>query len=217
MHASSSTERSAGPIGSYKTLKKAPSAVELADGRAQTWPEAQFPLMRVGSLVLNQNPGNYFNDVEQLAFSPGRVVPGALDDCSCSLILNLTCQPAAPLLLDRCRHAWGASDRPRESEQHTSAALTSTLHVLTWGEEHGLAQLLRRHNLLRRQAAAVAHHRVRRRRALPHRAQLRHAAHQPPALPLPQRLPGRVRNHDPTSPMQLTCSPLSQSSVLSTV
>jgi len=53
------------------------AAVSRRGGRAQTWPEAQFPLARVGSMVLNQNPGNFFNDNEQLALSPGHVVPGA--------------------------------------------------------------------------------------------------------------------------------------------
>ncbi len=32
--------------------------------------------MRVGSMVLNQNPENFFNDNEQLAYSPGHIVPG---------------------------------------------------------------------------------------------------------------------------------------------
>jgi len=50
--------------------------VSAGDRRAQTWPEAQFPLMRVGSMVLNQNPENFFNDNEQLAYSPGHIVPG---------------------------------------------------------------------------------------------------------------------------------------------
>ncbi len=50
--------------------------MSAGDGCAQTWPEAQFPLMRVGSMVLNQNPENFFNDNEQLAYSPGHIVPG---------------------------------------------------------------------------------------------------------------------------------------------
>ncbi|KAG4070883.1 hypothetical protein HA402_011109 [Bradysia odoriphaga] len=40
------------------------------------WKEEDFPLYTVGELVLNQNPENYFVDVEQIAFSPGRMVPG---------------------------------------------------------------------------------------------------------------------------------------------
>jgi catalase len=42
----------------------------------KVWPHSQFPLRRVGRLVLNRNPGNYFAQVEQLAFSPSHMVPG---------------------------------------------------------------------------------------------------------------------------------------------
>ncbi|WP_312420007.1 catalase [Anaerospora hongkongensis] len=40
------------------------------------WPEEMFPLMPVGRMVLNQNPGNFFVDVEQAAFAPAALVPG---------------------------------------------------------------------------------------------------------------------------------------------
>ena len=42
----------------------------------QIWPESQFPMRRVGRLVLNQNIQNFFNEAEQLAFSPSHIVPG---------------------------------------------------------------------------------------------------------------------------------------------
>lgn len=42
----------------------------------KVWPHAQFPLHKVGQLVLNRNPTNYFAEVEQLAFSPSHMVPG---------------------------------------------------------------------------------------------------------------------------------------------
>lgn len=42
----------------------------------KVWPEDQFPLMPVGRMTLNQNPDNYFGEVEQSAFSPGVLVPG---------------------------------------------------------------------------------------------------------------------------------------------
>ncbi len=42
----------------------------------KTWPEDQFPLMKVGMLVLNQNPENYFSQIEQSAFAPANLVPG---------------------------------------------------------------------------------------------------------------------------------------------
>lgn len=40
------------------------------------WKEEDYPLISVGKLVLNRNPENYFAQVEQMAFSPGRMVPG---------------------------------------------------------------------------------------------------------------------------------------------
>lgn len=42
----------------------------------KVWPEEQFPLVKVGRMTLNQNPGNYFAEVEQSAFSPSALVPG---------------------------------------------------------------------------------------------------------------------------------------------
>jgi catalase len=35
-----------------------------------------YPLIEVGKLVLNQNPQNYFAEIEQAAFEPSNVVPG---------------------------------------------------------------------------------------------------------------------------------------------
>ncbi len=40
------------------------------------WPHADFPLIDVGVLELNQVPSNYFRDVEQSAFAPAHVVDG---------------------------------------------------------------------------------------------------------------------------------------------
>jgi catalase len=40
------------------------------------WPQAEFPLIDVGVLELNQVPKNYFADVEQSAFAPAHVVDG---------------------------------------------------------------------------------------------------------------------------------------------
>lgn len=42
----------------------------------QVWPHAEFPIQEVGRLVLDRNPGDYFAEVEQLAFSPAHMVPG---------------------------------------------------------------------------------------------------------------------------------------------
>jgi catalase len=42
----------------------------------KVWPHSDYPRIRVGKFVLNRNPENYFAEVEQVAFSPGHLVPG---------------------------------------------------------------------------------------------------------------------------------------------
>jgi catalase len=39
-------------------------------------PEALVPVQRVGKMVLNRNPDNFFAENEQAAFHPGHIVPG---------------------------------------------------------------------------------------------------------------------------------------------
>lgn len=41
-----------------------------------TWPHEKYPLRPIGKLTLNKNPSNYFQDIEQAAFSPSNMVPG---------------------------------------------------------------------------------------------------------------------------------------------
>jgi catalase len=40
------------------------------------WPQDQFKLRKVGEFFLNENPANYFAEVEQVAFNPAHLVPG---------------------------------------------------------------------------------------------------------------------------------------------
>lgn len=42
----------------------------------KVWPHSQYPMIDVGEMELNENPDNYFMQVEQAAFSPSNVVPG---------------------------------------------------------------------------------------------------------------------------------------------
>lgn len=42
----------------------------------KVWPHADYPLIDVGVMELNQVPDNYFRDVEQAAFAPAHVVDG---------------------------------------------------------------------------------------------------------------------------------------------
>lgn len=47
----------------------------------KTWPEDLFPLREVGRMVLDRNVDNQFLENEQIAFSPGVVVPGIGYSC----------------------------------------------------------------------------------------------------------------------------------------
>ncbi|KAL1456408.1 hypothetical protein WDU94_001139 [Cyamophila willieti] len=40
------------------------------------WPQSDFPLIPVGHMVLDKNPGNHFAEIEQLAFNPNNLIPG---------------------------------------------------------------------------------------------------------------------------------------------
>lgn len=42
----------------------------------KVWSKKDYPLIEVGYIELNRNPDNYFQDVEQAAFTPANVVPG---------------------------------------------------------------------------------------------------------------------------------------------
>ncbi len=39
-------------------------------------PESEVPVQRIGKMVLNRNPDNFFAETEQVAFHPGHLVPG---------------------------------------------------------------------------------------------------------------------------------------------
>ncbi|KAL9609998.1 MAG: hypothetical protein Q9167_005271 [Letrouitia subvulpina] len=42
----------------------------------KVWPHGQYPLRKVGRIQLNRNPSNWFQEIEQAAFSPSNMVPG---------------------------------------------------------------------------------------------------------------------------------------------
>jgi catalase len=42
----------------------------------KVWPHGDYPLHKVGRLVLNRNPENFFAQIEQAAFEPSALVPG---------------------------------------------------------------------------------------------------------------------------------------------
>lgn len=42
----------------------------------KVWSHKDYPLRPIGKIVLNENPQNYFAEIEQSAFSPSHTVPG---------------------------------------------------------------------------------------------------------------------------------------------
>ena len=42
----------------------------------KVWPHGDYPMIKVGTMTLNENPKNYFQEVEQASFSPSNIVPG---------------------------------------------------------------------------------------------------------------------------------------------
>lgn len=42
----------------------------------KVWPHSDYPLIKVGTMRLDENPENFFAQIEQAAFSPGNTVPG---------------------------------------------------------------------------------------------------------------------------------------------
>jgi catalase len=49
--------------------------IEILDP-TKIWPEDLVPLQRVGKLVLNRNPDNFFAETEEVAYHPGHLVSG---------------------------------------------------------------------------------------------------------------------------------------------
>ncbi|MFB7864198.1 catalase [Streptomyces sp. NPDC056069] len=75
-----SIERGVNP--SWTLYVQVMPAAEAVDYRfnpfdlTKVWPHGDYPLQRVGRLVLDRNPDNVFAEVEQAAFSPNNFVPG---------------------------------------------------------------------------------------------------------------------------------------------
>lgn len=42
----------------------------------KVWPHGDYPMIKVGTMTLNENQKNYFQQVEQASFSPSNIVPG---------------------------------------------------------------------------------------------------------------------------------------------
>lgn len=69
----------------------------------KVWYHADYPLIPVGRFVLNRNPQNYFNDIEQAAFSPSNFVRGIYTSPDKMLQIRLFSYP------DTHRHRLGTN------------------------------------------------------------------------------------------------------------
>ena len=79
----------------------------------KVWPHSDYPPIKIGRLVLNRNPENYFAEVEQAAFEPANMIPGIEPSPDKMLLGRLFSYP------DTHRHRIGANyqqlpiNRPR--------------------------------------------------------------------------------------------------------
>lgn len=69
----------------------------------KTVSQKDYPLIPVGTMILNRNPDNYFAETEQAAFSPGHLVPGMEPSPDKMLIGRMFSYP------DTHRHRLGAN------------------------------------------------------------------------------------------------------------
>lgn len=51
----------------------------------KVWPHSDYPLKRIGKLVLNKNPDNFHAETEQSAFAPAHMVPG-IEPSNCKML-----------------------------------------------------------------------------------------------------------------------------------
>lgn len=78
----------------------------------KVWPHKDYPLHQVGRMVLNENPTDYFTQVEQLAFSPSHMVPGIEPSPDKMLQARLFSYP------DTHRHRLGANYQQLPCNSH---------------------------------------------------------------------------------------------------
>jgi catalase len=89
----------------------------------KVWPHADYPLIRVGRLVLDRNPDNYFATVEQAAFDPGHFVPGV--------------GPSPDKMLQARLFAYGDAHRYRLGVNHTRLPVNAPLGVPGGSRNYG--------------------------------------------------------------------------------
>ncbi|PSK42410.1 Catalase-1 isoform B [Elsinoe australis] len=78
------------------------------------WPQAKYPLRKVGEFYLNENVSNYFAETEQIAFNPAHLVPGIEPSADPVLQSRLFSYP------DTHRHRVGVNYQQLPVNQHRS-------------------------------------------------------------------------------------------------
>ncbi|KAH6874103.1 catalase-like domain-containing protein [Coprinopsis sp. MPI-PUGE-AT-0042] len=81
------------------------------------WPHSEFPLRPVGKLVLDENPQNYFAEIERIAFSPSHVIPHIEPSADPQLPVNAPIVPVANF--QRAGPMTFVSQGPRPNYQST--------------------------------------------------------------------------------------------------
>ncbi|KAK4701574.1 catalase, partial [Phenoliferia sp. Uapishka_3] len=79
------------------------------------WPHSQFPLRPVGKLTLNENPQNYFAEIEQVAFSPSHLVSGI--------------EPSADPVLQSRLFSYPDTQRHRLGTNYAQLPVNAPLHL----------------------------------------------------------------------------------------
>ena len=107
-------------------------AAEAADYRfnpfdlTKVWPHSDYPLQRVGRLVLDRNPDNVFAEVEQAAFSPNNFVPGIGPSPDKMLQGRLFAYADAHRYRLGVNHTQLAGQRPEGDRSPTTTAATAS-------------------------------------------------------------------------------------------
>jgi catalase len=89
----------------------------------KVWPHTDYPLIEIGRLVLDQNPDNYFAEVEQAAFDPGNFVPGI--------------GPSPDKMLQGRLFAYGDAHRYRLGANYTQLPVNAARGVSGGGQNYG--------------------------------------------------------------------------------
>ncbi|KAJ4430712.1 hypothetical protein ANN_19303 [Periplaneta americana] len=106
----------------WKILEHLPYSPDMSpcdyDLYVKIWPEDEYPLKPVGTLVLDKNPTNHFAQMEQIAFSPANMIPGI--------------EPSPDKLLQGRLFAYSDTQRYRLGVNHLQLPVNCPFHVTNY-------------------------------------------------------------------------------------